>query len=369
MLDRNGIYSINDILNTKADYNLILSTKSTGKTSKVLEWVLRQCAASGFTDTFAYVRRWSTDVTRALASTYFDNVKKYNDLKSITGYDELVYDGGRFYNARKKDGKPIPEGSPVGYVFTLSATEHISSAAFPSIKYIVFDEFVSVRSNLPNEFLTFTVLVSNIVRLRNDVKIFMLGNLHSRHDLYFREMGLKKIKTQKSGTIDVYKVDRPDLFDGTLTIAVEICGESRAKRKSNKYFAFENAKLSTVVSDKWTMDLYPHLPKHLKFRPSDVIASCLFLCEEQTYQGELIVKEGQRYVNVHPRTAEWAYDDDYTIYASNVVPYINGRRGLWDARNRVDEAVRECYERGLFFYSDNETGDDVTHLIDRLSNM
>lgn len=367
MLDKHGIYKISDILKFNADYNLILSGKSIAKTSKTLEYILRECSKSGFIDQFAYIRRWSTDVTAALASTYFANVKKYNDLSSITGFPEISYEKGAFYNANVVDGKAVPQGSPIGYVFTLSATEHISSTAFPNIRYIIFDEFIAVRKNLPNEFNTFMVLVSNLVRLRKDVKIFMLGNLHSRNDLYFREMGLKKIKTQKAGTIDFYTYKNSELFDGELSIAVEICGESVAKRKSNKYFAFDSEKSSTVSSSKWTMELYPHLPRALKFKPIDVVARMIFQTHDTTYEGELVAKDGLIFVNVFPRTTEFdPTSSDYLVYAKNPPPTIYGRTSLDDVRTRLDEAVLTAYRRGAFYFSDNETGDDVTHFIEEL---
>ena len=100
-------------------------------------------------------------------------------------------------------------------------SEHYKSSSYPSVDIILFDEFISRDGYLPNEFVTFMNVLSTIIRHRDDVIIYMLGNTVNRYCVYFTEMNLQGVPKQAQGTIDVYKyVNNPE-----LTVAVEYCGE------------------------------------------------------------------------------------------------------------------------------------------------
>lgn len=101
--------------------------------------------------------------------------------------------------------------------------EHDKSTSYPNITTIVFDEFLTRGSYLKDEFILFTNVCSTIIRQRNDVKIFMLGNTVNKYSPYFSEMGLSNIKNQKQGTIDIYRYG-----DSDLIVAVEYCASTQS---------------------------------------------------------------------------------------------------------------------------------------------
>src|SRR5699024_9841529 len=134
----------------------------------------------------------------------------------------------------------------------------------PDIKTIIFDEFLTNNVYLKDEFILFMNTVSTIVRRRDNVKIYMLGNTVSRHSPHFSEMGLTHILEMEQGTIDLYHFGESE-----LSVAVEYCSTSKSERKSNKYFAFNNPKLRMITGGSWELDLYKKLP--IKYENSDVI--------------------------------------------------------------------------------------------------
>ncbi|MFV3037454.1 phage DNA encapsidation protein, partial [Klebsiella pneumoniae] len=103
---------------------------------------------------------------------------------------------------------------------------HDKSTSFPDIDLIIFDEFLTNRLYLNDEFILFMNTVSTIVRRREDVKIYMLGNTVNKYCPYFAEMGLEHIPKMTQGTIDVYAYGNSD-----LTVAVEYCKSPDSKVK------------------------------------------------------------------------------------------------------------------------------------------
>ncbi|MGC8035570.1 phage DNA encapsidation protein, partial [Salmonella enterica] len=72
-------------------------------------------------------------------------------------------------------GKAIYADSDIiCFSFALSDGEHDKSTSFPDIDLIIFDEFLTNRLYLNDEFILFMNTVSTIVRRREDVKIYML---------------------------------------------------------------------------------------------------------------------------------------------------------------------------------------------------
>src|SRR5699024_9979680 len=132
---------------------------------------------------------------------------------------------------------------------------------YPKVKTILFDEFISRTGYLTDEFVLFTNVISTIKRLRNDVKIFMLGNTISKFCPYFQEMGLVHILQQPVGTIELYEYG-----DSGLKAAVEYVAPNlhKGKKESDVYFAFNNPKLKMITEGAWEMEIYPHLP--LKYK-------------------------------------------------------------------------------------------------------
>ena len=252
-------YSLNAINKKNATYNVIFGERSNGKTYATLKQGVIDYYKNG--GQMAYVRRWKEDITGRRASRLFSALCENGEIQKITNneFTGVHYWAGKWYLCTYDDsGKAIySEQDIICFSFALSDGEHDKSTSFPKIQTIIFDEFLTNKIYLNDEFVLFMNTVSTIVRKRDDVKIYMLGNTVNKYCPYFVEMGLEHIQKQKQGTIDVYKYG-----ESKLTVAVEYCASVQDKNSPtvNKYFAFNNPKLEMITGGAWELSIYPHLP-------------------------------------------------------------------------------------------------------------
>lgn len=353
----NRYYSLRRILSKKADYNLIIGERSNGKTYATLKYALLQYVATG--KEFAYLRRWADDVRGKRASQVFTAINENGEVaKATDGKWEVVnYLNGKFYlaNYDSKLKKYINSPSPIGYTFALTAMEHDKSASYPNVDTIIFDEFLTRRYYLPDEFVLFMNTLSTIIRHRDNVKIFMLGNTVNKYCPYFSEMGLSKVKNMAKDTIDVYKYG-----DSDLTVAVEYCGSSLIKG-SNKYFAFENPKLKMITGGEWEIDIYPHLP--YKYLPKDVLFTYFIRFNGDLLQCEIISKNDEMFTYIHRKTTPIKREDRDIIFSLEYSPKGNIITNINKPTTKLESKIWWFFLKNKVFYQDNSIGEIVRNYL------
>lgn len=350
-------YSLDEILKVKAQYNLIIGERSNGKTYASLLHCLKQYIKNG--SQFALIRRWKEDVRGRRAQTTFSSLINNNEIETITNgeYNSVYYNAGKWYLSKIDNElkKPICDPSPFAFAFCLTDVEHDKSTSYPNIKNIVFDEFITRSMYLPDEFIVFMNVVSTIVRHRDDVSIFMLGNTVNKFCPYFNELGLTKIQAQKQGTIAVYRYG-----DSKLKVAVEYCSSLNTSKPSDVYFAFDNPKLKMVTSGVWELDLYPHLPS--KYKPDDVLFTYFIEFDGNIVQCEIISIEDNIFTYMHKKTTPIKSKDDlvFTLEAS-----INRNtfKNILKPLTKQHQKLLYFFYSNKVFYQDNETGEIVRNYL------
>ena len=256
-------YSLKKILENNAQYNMIFGERSNGKTYSVLEYGLKNYIEHG--EQMAIIRRWQDDLTGKRGATVFDALVNNNEVTRLTAGDwnGIYYYSGRWYLSRFTGKKRILDEKPLAYAFSLTGMEHDKSTSYPDVTTILFDEFLTRKMYLPDEFVIFMNVLSTIIRERTNVKIFMLGNTVNKYCPYFSEMGLSHIKDMQPGNIDLYRYGESDLL-----VAVEYTKPNKHGKDNDFYFAFDNPKLSMITGGKWEIDIYPHCP--IKYKPYDI---------------------------------------------------------------------------------------------------
>ena len=221
------------------------------------------------------------------------------------------------------------------------------------IKTIVFDEFLSAKLYLNDEFVLFMNVVSTIVRRREDVKIYMLGNTVNKYCPYFEEMGLVNILKMEQGTIDVYQYG-----ESTLSVAVEYCATTSDTSKTvHKYFAFDNPKLQMITGGAWEMNLYPHLP--MKYNPKNIMLTFFIDFAERIYQGEVICIDDVSFIYIHDKTTPIKDLTTDLIYSLECKPEKNYNRSVYRPTSRTQEKILWYFKNDRVFYQDNNVGDAV----------
>lgn len=351
-------YNLKNILSKNAQYNVIFGERSNGKTYAVLEYGLKKYVESG--EQLAIVRRMSEDFTGKRGAVMFANLVANGIVRRLTNnqWSDIYYYGSRWYLCRYDDkNNRISDETPFAYGFAISGMEHDKSTSYPKITTICFDEFISRTIYLQDEFVLFMNVLSTIIRQRNNVKIFMLGNTINKYCPYFAEMGLKHIRNQKQGTIDVYKYG-----DSGLTVAVEYA-EGVGKKDSDIYFAFDNPKLQMITGGEggaWEIGLYPHCP--IKIRPADIYFVYYIQFNGDTLQCEIVRTDGEDFTFIHPKTTE-IKEDSPLIFTPDYHAEPNYIRKITKPRNALERAIAEYYIKDKIFYADNETGEVVRNYL------
>ena len=345
-------YSLDAILKENADYNIIIGERSNGKTFAVLLYALKRYCTTG--EQTAYVRRWREDIRGKRAECLFTNHVQTGYVSDLTGgkYNYIIYRSNRWYLANENE---ICE-TPFCFAFALSEQEHEKSSSYPNITTIIFDEFLTRSYYLPDEFMLLMNILSTIIRQRNNVKIFMLGNTVNKFCPYFSEMGLKNIAVQKQGTIDVYKFGS----EGAV-VAVEYTASMEKSKQSNKYFCFDNENLQMITGGKWEIAIYPHLP--VKYQPKDVVFVFYIVFNDTTLQGNIIVNDTSNFVYIHAKTTPIKDKDNNLIYSLECSNKPNYRRKIISTATEIEKKIAMYFVTEKVFYQTNEIGEIVRNYI------
>ena len=195
----------NGILQHDFDYNFIVGGRSNGKTTG---YQLEVALPNYLNDKEQFVKivRTNDDTVSLLNEDWIDvNVKNKLKNKGLT----YVYYRKTFYIGLIKDyedyglKKFVQEKADVwGYVIPLSQQARYKSSDRSKVSTIVFDEFAIADEYmyLPNEVEQLMSLISTIIRSRDNVKVFFIGNALSLKNPYFDYFGIDASKL-KSGNI------------------------------------------------------------------------------------------------------------------------------------------------------------------------
>lgn len=357
-------WDIFPILSKQCQYNVIYGERSNGKTYGTLAYGLDEYFKHG--SELAYIRRWEDDITGKKGESLFNGLIKNGVIRKLSKgkWNYVVYRSRSYYLAFiDDDGNITTDVKPFAYAFALTQQEHYKSNSYPNIRTIIFDEFLTRGIYLPDEFILFQNVLSTIIRLRDDVKIFMLGNTVNKYSPYIKEMGLTRMRKQKIGTIDVYNYG-----DTGLKVAVEYSDMPTKDKKSNVYFAFNNPRLNMIKNGAWEIDLYPHYPrdqyaginpyKDIKYiffvEFEETILQCEVIRKTETLEGKKIPSE---FLFIHPKTTAIKDYNKNIVYSQNPSPYPNYRRRLTNATTKIEKRIRNFFVKEKVFYSDNETGE------------
>ena len=356
-------YDIRDILKLypECQYYIVIGERSNGKTYSALDLAVENYFKTG--EQFAYLRRFNLDIKpknlKQLFAAHIENevINKYSGGK----FNSVNYTSGRFTPrlVLPDDSETIENHEPFGFAFDLASMEHYKSISFPKVTTIIFDEFMSREGYLANEFMLFTNALSTIIRQRDNVKIIMLGNTVNKFCPYFTEMGLKHIKDQKQGTIDLYKFGADDVDKKALRVAVEYCSSSKSRggKKSDVYFAFDNPQLEMITGGAWEISIYPHL--ETKYRPKDVFQNFFIQFDGALLHGEMVATDSQLYCFIHPKTTPIKDETEDVVYCDRPDQRWNWKTCLTKQSDKLSTLIMKLFRENKIFYSDNETGEVV----------
>ena len=352
-------YSYDTIDKFGCQYNMIIGERSNGKTYGALKKILDNFWKKQ--EKGAYIRRYKEDYRGKRGDSLFESLEKDGYIKELTDgvYDGVKYQSGRWYLSKfdEKTQKKISGDEPFCYGFSLSDMEHDKSTSYPEVTTIVFDEFLTRGFYLPNEFVLFMNTLSTIIRHRNNVTIYMLGNTVNKFSPYFTEMGLKHVSQMQKGDIDVYTYG-----SSKLKVAVEYCASPKKEgKKSDVYFAFDNPSLQLITGGAWEIDLYPHCPVEYERKNIEFIFFMKF--DDSLLQGEVVAVDSNNFIFIHRKSTPIKDENDDLIFSLEYDPRPNFVRALDKSTLKCVQIIRKYFHNDKVFYQDNEVGEVVRNFL------
>lgn len=357
-------YTLSPILKEKAHYNIIIGERSNGKTYSVLQKALQDYANNGYQT--ALLRRMQEDFIGKRGAGLFEPLINNNEVERLTGgaWTSVYYYASRWFLCKYEEDKKgnmerVTDNQPFMYGFALSQMEHEKGTGYPNVKNIIFDEFITRMAYLRDEFVLFMNTLSTIIRSRDDVTIFMLGNTVNKYCPYFDEMGLRHIKDMKQGEIDVYQLKHSS--GKVLKVAVEYCKPFEKGKKSDFYFAFDNQKLEMITNGVWEIDIYPHCP--YRYRPKNVLFTYFIEFDRQMLQCEIVQVDDVCFTFIHRKTTPLKHPDTDLVFTTRYDARPNYRRRLTKPRLDIERKIVEFYATDKIFYQDNEVGEIIRNYL------
>ena len=298
---------------------------------------LGQCTAK-----FIYLRRFHDDTKDIFSQTYFDDI----NINLITGgkYNSVIVFRHEIYLGNIDDNGKQTKDVNIGRVCSMSKVITYKSQVFANYKYIAFEEYVSDQylTTEPDKLLNF---ISTVFRDRKGV-VFMIGNLVSRFNPYFREWELTGALGQTLDTIDTYKYN-------DVVIKVWRCPDGVNLNK----MAFGHAK-KAIDGVEYESTVQPHLD--IDRESAQLIYTVVLQHNELLYLMELLNVDNNLIWYVSPKTTPIkkgtrTVSNKFTMDALTTNTFI----GLTANEGRAFDLLR----LNKICYSDNLTGTEFKQII------
>lgn len=350
MADSNKYYSLARIHKYKAIYNMIIGQRSNGKTYAWKEVCIDNYLKDGSKG--AYIRRFDEEIKPKNLGKLFDVHEIFERSKGK--WNAFTYKSGSFYMCNKDDGSVLNcDTEPFCNCYALNTWETSKGADKGVVSTVCFDEFMTRKAYLPNEFVLFQQILSSIIRDRDKVTIYMLANTVNKFCPYFKEMGLSHVSDMKQGDIELYKFGEKS----ELTVAVEYCAEAKNTSKVKKFYAFDNPQLEMITSGSWEIALYPHAP--LVYDKYDIICRFYIKFDKKIACGDVIKNKKYLYIFYHMHTGNHIPDENDIVYLEEHDGLINHAVLITEIRNDKQKLIVDLIKTKREFYATNEVGEYI----------
>ena len=363
-------YSLDKILSKNAHYNLIFGERSNGKTYAVLKYALENYIKDG--SQLAVLRRWREDFRGKRGQAYMQslecNGKGENVISKLTKgkFDRIIYNASRWFLAYWDDNlqRTVYDDKPFAYAFAISEMEHDKGNSYAGVKTILFDEFITRRSYIPDEFVLTMNTISTIIRSRDGIKCFFCANAVSsgKYNPYFNELGLTHAKNMQKGDLDIYRYG-----DSKLIVAVEYSDSPNKIKPSDVYFAFNNPKLAMITGGEWEMDIYPHLRKDID--KHDIVFSYFIQFDTRTFQADIIINDIDKFTFIHEKTTPIKNEDDDIVFNLTPNEQHNYYTNLLIPVNDMTKKLLSFFKANKVFYQSNDIGEVINQYITQCSKQ
>ena len=342
-------YDITNMLNTNAEYMMLLGQRSNGKSYQAKKVCIEEALRG---KKFIYLRRWKADIKQRDVTAYFEDMPVFR--LTVGKWQHIRAINGNLYFVNLETDGTIKEKEEIGRYCALNEHERYKSQVFKGYGTILYEEFITDETYLVDEPRLLQQYVSTVARL-DKIRVILVGNTLTRVCPYFNEWALEGVLRQKQGTIELYHYHEDD--GEFVTIAVEYCENMNAK---NTMFFGQSAK--QIISGEWDVKEVPKLPREKD--KYEKVYEILIQYQSFKFVLELLVEkeEGGVICFVYPHTKRRKI---YRIISDEFSDLPNVTSRL-DRTRRPEEIIRNLLILDKICFSDNLTGSDFKKVLNNM---
>lgn len=351
-----GHYSPLSVVKTNTPYIMTYGGRNLGKTFSwlILIYAIWQC--EGYKSVL--MRRMAETLKSSNAAETFTKVFDLGYVPNNKGYTGITYRTGAWRGYWADEKGKITYDEPFCYPFALSSKIETNKGVsdIQKLGIIFFDEALTADNYLTDEWGRFQNAVSTLVRENSQACCVMCANTVSWVSPYFREFGIKNVRSIKKGTIKVFQC-----LDETA-VTLEYCNDVIANRKKKivdrRFFGFKSGTADMIRVGGWEMHSYQHLTREMiEDRHRELITRDIYIAHEyEILCLELYVMDDfGPLVNVRPADN---FDLGKVIYVvgDHTDPRYHHRP---NPNNKIDKLIWTLYHNNRFYYADNLCGEIV----------
>lgn len=159
-------YDYHRILSYNCPVNILIGERGCGKTYGAKNYIINQFLKKH--SQFLYLRRYDNELKEI-----FEKTQGKKDF-----FDDIKQDFSE-HSFQAKNRKFYIDDECFGYAKRFTEAQDLKSSTYQNVKTIIIDEYPiekNKRYYLPNEGMILMGILDSVIRNRNDVKIFILGN-------------------------------------------------------------------------------------------------------------------------------------------------------------------------------------------------
>ena len=285
--DGNKYYNGRPLWAAGAPWNVVLSERANGKSLWYTKEVVMDFLNNGHR--LAYVRRYEDQIKNKDVTLYFSDPNFISWLRAGSAFTGIKSIRGELWLMGPGDDGKETQKELLGWCFALNVQEKYKSLHYDGVYNIIFEEFITNKFYLANEYMEFNHLISTLCR-NGIYRALLLGNTISRDCPYLLEMG-----------VDIFTVERGKMYISDLkkedgsTVKCIFDFASPAAKTTNFFGKAEK----NIVSGEWDVDEQPHI--FFKLQDTEIIYKCTMITKlHQAFKLCVCLYDDQKYLFVYP---------------------------------------------------------------------
>ena len=342
-----GHYSPLQVVKTNTPYIISYGGRNLGKTFAwlILIYAIWQC--EGYKSVL--MRRMAETLKSSKVAETFTKVFDLGYVPNNKGYTGITYRTGAWRGYWTDEKGKTTYDEPFCYPFALSSKIETNKGVsdIEKLGIIFFDEALTADNYLTDEWGRFQNAISTLVRENSQACCVLCANTVSWVAPYFREFGIKNVRSIKKGTIKVFQC-----LDETA-VTLEYCNDVVANRKKKivdrRFFGFKSGTADMIRVGSWEIHSYQHLTREMiEDRHRELITRDIYIAHENEILClELYVMDDfGLLVNVRPADN---FDLGKVIYVvgDHTDPRYHHKP---NPSNKIDRLIWTLYHNNRFYF-------------------